>query len=60
MKCYVKNRYFHSFRVLCFSENAENASNDDITFTKTEEKTKIIELHNYKPESYNSLEWILW
>ena len=56
MKCYVKNVYiFHFFGVLCFSENTENARNDDIKITKTEKKTKIIELHNYKFGSYNSL-----
>ena len=33
----------------------QNAPNDDIKITKTEKKTKIIELHNYKFGNYNSL-----
>ena len=43
-----KKNLFHFFRFLCFSENAENAPNDNIKITKTENETKMIELKNYK------------
>ena len=39
---------FHFFGVLFFSENAENAPNDNIKITKTEKETKMIELQNYE------------
>ena len=39
MKCYVKKiSTFHSFRVLCFSGNAENELNDNIKITKTKKE----------------------
>ena len=57
MKCYVKKLFiFHSFRVFCFLENAENAPNDKVKITRTEKETKMIELQNYKSRSYNCLE----
>ena len=39
---------FHFFSVLFFSENSENAPNDNIKITKTEKETKMIELQNYE------------
>ena len=47
MKCYEK-KFVSLFSLLCFSENAENAPNDNIKITKTENETKMIELKNYK------------
>ena len=44
----MKKNLFHFFRFLCFSENAENAPNDNIKITKAENETKMIELKNYK------------
>ena len=38
---------FHFLSILFFSENAENAPNDNIKITKTDKETKMIELQNY-------------
>ena len=49
MKCYEKDIYVSLFQCpFFFSENAENAPNDNIKITKTEKETKIIELQNYE------------